>query len=269
MAVDYALQCGMYDSAARAYSVFYNILYDVEDDPEGALRVLDSVLDCGLKAGSPQLRLFALLGMLDIAAELGDHEQVERITQTLEAHEVDFADAATSETLLPAQALATAAQGDFAEAYRVLVPSAARQITPDRKALRYSEIALYAAAGRMRAQAESALAEVLPSLDTLEPAARRTVRTRLNSVLALRLIGERERAHALLEETVLNEGDRLAAFSNAVGAIVARWDGAHNFHEVAVALQQLHERHFGGIAGVLAALPNTAARSTSSPLGVR
>lgn len=269
MAVDYALQCGMYDSAARAYSVFYNILYDVEDDPEGAMRVLDSVLDCGLKAGSPQLRLFALLGMLDIAAELGDHDQVERITETLAAHEVDFADAATSETLLPAQALATAARGDFAEAYRVLVPSAARQITPDRKALRYSEIALYAAAARMRAQAENALTEVLPALDALEPAARRTVRTRLNCALALRLLGDAERAQELLEQTAINDGDRLKAFSNAVRAIVARWDGAQNFNDVAGALQQLHERHFGGIAGALAALPNAAAPSSHASLGVR
>lgn len=265
--VELALQSGMYDTAARAYSVFYNIVYDVDDDPVEAMRVLDRVLDCGLKAGSPQLRLFALLGMLDIAAEVGDNDEVDRIIQTLSAHEVDFSDAAVSEMLLPAQALRRAGQGEFAEAYRLLMASGARQITPDRRALRFSEIALYASAANMRGDAQRALEEVLPQLDSLEAAVRRTVRTQLNCVLALRLSGEIERAHALAATTTLGDNDRLYAFKCAVDAILRRWDGASNLAEVAAVLEALHAQHFGGLANVLAALPN-APRKTTAVAGV-
>jgi tetratricopeptide (TPR) repeat protein len=268
VSVDLALQSGMYDTAARAYSVFYNVAYDVEDSPAEAMRILDRVLDCGLKAGSPQLRLFALLGMLDIAAELGDNDEVDRIAQTLSAHEVDFSDAAASEMLLPAQALRRAGQGHFAEAYRLLVASGERQITPDRRALRFSEIALYAAAANMHAAAQRALEEVLPHLDSLEAAMRRTVRTQLNCVLALRLLGDAERARALAETTTLRDNDRLYAFKSAVEAILRRWDGESNVADLAFALETLHAQHFGGLANVLASLPN-APRKTNAIMGVQ
>lgn len=268
VSVDLAMQSGMYDTAARAYSVFYNIAYDVEDDPAQAKRILDLVLDCGLKAGSPQLRLFALLGMLDVAAELGNNDEIDRIAQTLSAHEVDFSDAAVSETLLPAQALRSAARGDFAEAQRLLVASGQRQITPDRRALRFSEIALYAAAAQMRSAAESALEDVVPQLDSLEPFIRRTVRTQLNCVLALRLLGYIDRARALAAATKLRDNDRLCAFKAAVEAILRRWDGECNVAEVAQTLEMLHAQHFGGLANVLAALPN-AVRKNAAMTGVQ
>ena len=264
VSVDLALQNGMYDMAARAYSVLYNIVYDVDDNPVEAMRVLDRVLDCGLKAGSPQVRLFALLGMLDIAAEVGDTDEVDRIVHTLSAHEVDFSDANASEALLPAQALRRAGQGEFAEACRLLMVSGARQITPDRRALRFSEIALYAAAANMRADAQRALGEVLPQLDSLEAAVRRTVRTQLNCVLALRLLGDTNRAHALAVTTTLRDNDRLYAFKCAVDTILRRWDGHSNLAEVAEALEWLHAQHFGGLANVLAALPNAPRKSTAT-----
>ncbi|MFN2450044.1 MAG: tetratricopeptide repeat protein, partial [Candidatus Baltobacteraceae bacterium] len=66
-AVDVALDCSMYECAARAYSVLYNIAYDVEDDPAETQRLLERILDCGVKAGSAPVRLFALLGMYDLA----------------------------------------------------------------------------------------------------------------------------------------------------------------------------------------------------------
>ena len=256
LAVERAVEFGMYDVAARAYTVFYNICYDVEDDPVATMEILNSVLDCGLKAGSPQMRLFALLGMLDISAEMGDHDEVRRIAQILDSHEVDYSEAMASETLLPAEALRIASQGDFKEAYHLLVASGARQITPDRRALRFSEIALYAAAARMQSEGEAALAEVAASLDLLEPHARRTVRTRLNCALARYLLGYSDAARSMLATTAALPQGRLEAFRSAVESILQRWQGARNHGDLAQTLATLRERHFGGIADVLAALPH-------------
>lgn len=254
LAVKYAIELGKYDLAARAYSVAYNISYDVEDDPVATMRILDSILDCGMKAGSPQMRLFALLGRLDIAAEMGDHDEVRRIVQILTAHEVDLSESMTSETLLPAEALRIAAHGDFAEAYRLLVGSGARQITSDRRALRFSEIALYAAAAKMRRETDTALAEVLPLLASLDPSARRTVRTRLNCALALYLLGNTAQAGTIVKETSRIAG-RLGAFHTAVEEIVRRWSGERNHNALGAALDALRDACFGGIADLLAALP--------------
>jgi tetratricopeptide (TPR) repeat protein len=253
----------MYDTAARSYSVFYNISYDVEDDPEAAMESLELLLDCGMKAGSPQLRLYALLGRLDIAAEAGDYDEVERVVRTLTAHEVDLSDSNVSEALLPAQALQLASQGDFEEAHRLLAASGARQITPDRRALRFSEIALYAAAGRQLGVAHAALAELVPALDELEPKARRTVRTRLNCALALYLVGETAQAYATLETAILSTPGRLDAFRGAVETIFRRWDGDRNSAAVARAFDTLRDRYFGGLADVLAALPSAPPKQTA------
>lgn len=262
VAVRRAIEAGMYDLAARAYSVSYNISYDVEDDPAATLRILDAVLDCGLKAGSPQVRLFALLGKLDIAAEMGDHDEVHRIVQILSAHEVDFSDSMASEALLPAEALRVAGKGEFAEAHRLLVASGTRQITADRRALRFSEIALYAAGAKLWREARAALQEVLQVVDSLDSAARRTVRTRLNCALALYLLGETAQAESMMNGVSRTHG-RLDAFQAAVEAIVLRWNGARNHNAVASALEALREAYFGGIANLLAALPFAPNRDTS------
>jgi hypothetical protein len=134
--------------------------------------------------------------------------------------------------------------------------------------LRFSEIALYAAAANMHAAAQRALEEVLPHLDSLEAAMRRTVRTQLNCVLALRLLGDAERARALAETTTLRDNDRLYAFKSAVEAILRRWDGESNVADLAFALETLHAQHFGGLANVLASLPN-APRKTNAIMGVQ
>jgi hypothetical protein len=50
--------------------------------------------------------------------------------------------------------------------------------------------------------------------------------------------------------------------------VLRRWDGESNIAEVACALETLHECHFGGLANVLASLPN-APRKTQALMGVK
>ncbi len=260
LALEMALDCGMYDVAARAYSVLYNIAYDIEDSPKHALDILDRVLDCGLKAGSEQMRLFALLGSIDIRAEMGDTEGLRAVEKALAAHGIDYAEQGTSEALIPAEALTLAGRGKFALAYDVIFPTGERQATPDRRALRFSEIAFYAAAGGLVTEAEAALHEVKRCLLECDAIGRRTVRTQIYRALAVRQLGRTREASAILDH--VNDlsdmmSPRLRALYEGITAIFHRWDGADNYEELYQALRMLRTEDFGGVAAVLEALPCT------------
>lgn len=259
-AVELALSCDAYDIAARAYSVLYNISCDLEDDARTALDLLNEIWACGLKAGDVRMRLFALIGSFDIAAELGDTDALARLQRTLEAHEVDYADPMISDTLLPAQALRVAASGDFVEAFRLLHPTAERQISDDRKALRFAEIALYAAAAGNAAEARAAIVQVLERLGHLDAGMRRTLRTNAILAVALYLVGRRSDAVARLRDVASAQQHasvRIRMLTKTLEILFARWDGAENFEALLDALHSLHASDFGGLAAVLAALPYT------------
>jgi hypothetical protein len=178
--------------------------------------------------------------------------------RTLEAHEVDYADPMISQALLPAQALNVAAAGDFEEAYRLLSPTADRQISDDRRALRFAEIALYAAAAGHISEARAAIAQVLARFDALEPNMRRTLRTNAILAVALYLVGRRADARERLREVATAQQHaslRIRMLTQTLEVLFARWDGAENFARLLEALQVLRASDFGGIAAVLAAMP--------------
>jgi ATP/maltotriose-dependent transcriptional regulator MalT len=257
-AVEYALACDMYDVAARAYSVLYNISYDVEDDPQQTRETLDRIWDCGLKAGSAQMRWFALLGNIDVCAEMGDRESLAAIQKVIVAHGVDYAELSTSEALLPAEALMLAGRGDFAQAYEIIFPTGERQLTPDRRALRFSEIALYASAAGLADKAEAALNEVAARLRECDAASRRTIRAQIHRALAVHMAGRCAEAHEILNYAGRfgnAMSPRLRALYDSVGEIFEHWDGADNYDRVYEVLSRLRAAHFGGVAEALAALP--------------
>lgn len=267
LAVQLAVECGMYEVAARAYSVLYNVSYDVEDSPKNSLEILDRILDCGLKAGSASMRLFALLGTIDLRAEIGDPESLAAIEKMIETHGIDYSDRATSETLLPAEALSLAGRGKFARAYELIFPTGERQVTPDRRALRFSEIAFYAAAGGLCAEAEAALLEVKARLKECEQSARRTIRTQLNRALATRLLGRNGEAREILDYVLRFTGimsPRLRALHDCVSAIFRHWDGQDNYDEIYETLRGLKSADFGGVAAAIAALPSVQEEQKSA-----
>jgi ATP/maltotriose-dependent transcriptional regulator MalT len=264
-AVSIALECNLYEIAARAYAILYNISYDVEDNAETTLEIIDHILDCGVKAGNGSLRLFALLGSIDIRSEAGDIEGIRSIEKILDELGIDYSDRWTSECLLPAQALSlVAGQGDFVQAYRILFPTGERQATADRRALRFSEVALYAAAGGLKVEAESALLEVRRRLLECDPRARRTHRTQLNRAVALQLLGRIWEANAIMQDlgrSVDAMSDRLLALYDCVVAVFRHWDGADNYNDIYDALAQMQKLHLGGVASAIAALPRRRERT--------
>jgi tetratricopeptide (TPR) repeat protein len=262
-AVTVALECGMYDVAARAYSVLLNISGDVDDDPKTTLELFDRILDCALRAGSASVRLYALIGSIDVLAEMGDAAGVERIERVLASYSIDYGERHTNESLLAAEALLSAARGRFAKAYHLIFPTGERQITADRRALRFSEIAFYAAAGGLLAEAKAALNEVNTQLQQCDPKARRTMRTQINHALSLRMLGDRGEAKRILDalaQDAESMSPRLRSLHVSADAIFRYWDGEDNYDEVYDALAELREKDFGGIAGALAALPGSEER---------
>lgn len=256
--VELALECDMYEIAARAYSVLYNISYDVEDDPKRTRETLDRIWDCGLKAGSAQMRWFALLGNIDVCAEMGDRESLAAIQKVIVAHGVDYGELSTSEALLPAEALMLAGRGDFGQAYEIIFPTGERQLTADRRALRFSEIALYASAAGMYHKADAALNEVAARLRECDPASRRTIRAQINRALAVHMVGRCAEAHEILDYVARffdAMSPRLRALYEGVVEIFAHWDGADNYETLYQALAALRYAHFGGVAAAIAALP--------------
>jgi ATP/maltotriose-dependent transcriptional regulator MalT len=257
-AIELALSCTMYDIAARAYTVLYNITYDLEDDLHASLEVLNAVWDCGLKAGDVRMRLFALTGSFDIAAELGDTERLARMERMLRAHELNYSDQWVGQSLLPSQALRLAARGDFDEAFRLLAPTAERQPTDDRRAERFAEIALYAAGAGYLHEARAAIAGALERVDTLQAGMRRTLRVNAILAVALYLVGRRSDARERLQKAAPAEQHaslRTRVLIQALKVLFERWDGAENFDRLLDALEALRTSDFGGIAAVFAALP--------------
>lgn len=257
-AVELALSCAMYDIAARAYTVLYNIAYELDDDLRAAMDVLNAVWDCGLKAGDVRMRLYALTGSFDIAAELGDTEKLTRMERMLHAHALNFSDQLVDQSLLPGQALRLAATGDFLQAFRLLAPTVERQPSDDRRALRFAEIALYAAAAGCLQEARGAIAGALELIDALEVDVQRTLRINALLAVALYLVGRRRDARERLQKATpakQHASIRGRVLTQALNVLFERWDGAENFDRVLDALAVLRASDFGGIAAVLSALP--------------
>jgi tetratricopeptide (TPR) repeat protein len=204
------------------------------------------------------MRLFALTGSFDIAAELGDTERLARMERMLRAHELNYSDQWVGQSLLPSQALRLAARGDFDEAFRLLAPTAERQPTDDRRAERFAEIALYAAGAGYLHEARAAIAGALERVDTLQAGMRRTLRVNAILAVALYLVGRRSDARERLQKAAPAEQHaslRTRVLIQALKVLFERWDGAENFDRLLDALEALRTSDFGGIAAVFAALP--------------
>ncbi|HEY5257413.1 MAG TPA: AAA family ATPase, partial [Candidatus Baltobacteraceae bacterium] len=72
LAVEQALAHNLFEVAARAYSVLYNIVYEETDDPIAVLAVLDKLGEAARKSASNQVRVFGLIAAYEIEAERGD-----------------------------------------------------------------------------------------------------------------------------------------------------------------------------------------------------
>ena len=255
-ALDAALEAQQYDIAARALSTLYNVAMDYEDDIPATRRYLEQLASCSIKAGSRHLMMYATLGQYEIEVLAGNLGESARLDQTLKSLEIDYSVIAT-ETLLPAQALRATWSGDFHRAYRLIAPTAQKQITPIRQAQRYAEIALYAAAAGLREEALCAARRALATAPKIDPPNNAVAFTKAYVALALTLLGRGSRAEQLLLKLRRSASlsARFAQVVETVATVNARWTRGHYSTGLRGALDRLDACDFGGIGRLIEALP--------------
>lgn len=254
-ALEIAVGNNLYYTATRAASILYEIAYLWEVNSTQALAYIEKVASFALRSGEALAREWALIGAYYIQAERGNAEMMSEIERSFDVADVLQMRDETTTALLPGRALRATWSGDFQAAYRLLVQSAEEQATPDRRALRSAEVALYAAAAGLREPASEALRSARQDL----PAAgdnKLAIQALAYALIAASLLGEREIRSALRSDDRL-EGlpPPLAALLRAADVLDDCVRGRSNHHKLLEALGELHAFELAGIARMVEALP--------------
>jgi DNA-binding NarL/FixJ family response regulator len=248
----------LYDLAARALSVLYVMAIDVDDDAEAGRRALLRLEDAARKAGSATLRLYAILNSYELEVLAGNVAAIERLDAELRELHV-FLTPLASETILPAQALRASWDGRFEHAYQLLAPGAEKQFDDDRRAHRWAEASVYAAAAGMRSESAAAMNASREALRKVDPKDRWALRTNAYLTIAVILLAHQGRARSMLADlrrSAREAGPRFGAMVDAIRALHARWTtGWHGDPRLSDALERLDAVELGGFARFLGALP--------------
>jgi ATP/maltotriose-dependent transcriptional regulator MalT len=256
-AIEIAAAHGVFEIAARAYSLLYNIANDIDDDTIAILRNLEQIEVCARKAGSRQMQLFAFLGQYDVEAERGDEAALARLDEEIDAMEMTLP-GGVMESLLPARALRAAWNGEFTSSYRLLRDTAEKQETGERRALRWAEIAVYANACNATADGEHAIENAYAEVRSCEHLTPRLMRTSLFLAIAELIRGREVAAHRLtsdVEKALQPSNRRLRALTRAVRALYNSILSPENHASFAASIERLRAEHLGGIARLLSRLP--------------
>lgn len=259
LAVELAVSRNLYEVAARAYAMLYELAYE-QDEPIRCLSILDRVADCARKGASRQMDLFSTVASYEIEVERGNDPQVERLDRVIEECR-SLLPQGYSRSLLPAQALRAAWERDFARSYALLAPTVTPEAAPERRALRLSEIALYAFAAGLPSEGDRAAHDAAEALSSSDPNSRRAHRSRLFLAVGELARGRAATANKLLTDTerlLPSSMRRLRALANAVRMLYRVQLQQSDASMLGGALERLRAEHFGGIARLLAAVPFSA-----------
>jgi DNA-binding CsgD family transcriptional regulator len=160
-------------------------------------------------------------------------------------------------SLLPALALRSAWNGEFARAYELLTDTAERQDSVERRALRAAETSLYAMAAGFQPEGDAAMREAEAALGRA-PATGRTIRADILVALADMVRGRWTQAHRLLadaEQALKPNMIRLRALCAAVRAVYRVELQQEERSSFDAAAQQLKTHYYGGFARLIERLP--------------
>lgn len=256
LALEIALAHNLYGLAARAYSALYTVKYDA-DDAAGSIEVLETMDVSARKAADNQARVFALMALYEIDVDRGDDAALQQLETALAEISPTFTHA-RSEALLPAMAIRTTWSGDFHHAYEMFEENPPLQLSADRRALAWSQLAFYAFAAGLQTQGERAVEHARDELGQRSTPALRSTLSLVYLALAELVRGHDTASHRYLSEAeaAAKRWPRARAFAQAVRTLhrvrLAQADPAAYHAE----LDRLQTVHFGGIARMLAALPS-------------
>jgi ATP/maltotriose-dependent transcriptional regulator MalT len=257
-------QC-LYDVAASAYSVLYQVAYDIDDDAVACLEYLHCMRNVGVRSGTLRFDLYVMLCTYELHVEAGDVGALAELDRQLAAVDKHDGTVATMESLLPGKALQAGWRGDFDAAQRLLRPSAEQQATPARKALCWAQIGLYCAAAGDTQKADEARWKAQDALMQCDDRPTQFGLALLTLALAALVGGDADGARrwtSSANDTTIGSAPRLRALRNVVEAMIVGSADADRFaHHVPGALAALWTVSFGGMAKLIEALPHRFAPS--------
>lgn len=257
-AVESARRHNDYDIAARGYSLLYELAHDIECDPRAALRYVEMVEACAAQSGDEAVRVWATMAGLYIEIEAGNISAARVRESALKAVDIVQSAELTSGTLVPAQALRCAWRRDFAQAYRLVAESGESQPTPEFRACRFAESALFAAAAGNVEDARAAIESAEWTLSHSSCNCRARIMALAYCTLATGLSLGVEAAQPRLQrlERLRDEASPpMDAVIVAVREVYENWRGASNHEALLDAFAMLRVQYFGGISMMLEALP--------------
>jgi HD-GYP domain-containing protein (c-di-GMP phosphodiesterase class II)/tetratricopeptide (TPR) repeat protein len=260
-AVPLAITHGLYEVASSAYSVLYNLAYDIDDDAVASMDYLRCMRDMSVKSGALRVDLFVMLGMYELYAEAGDEAALGEMSDQLETIDKHNARDQVLEAVVRSKALCAGWHGNFDAAAQLLTPAVKHQATPARTAMCWAQIGLYRVAAADAARAGEAVEAAVVALASIEPYERQTTQyglTVLTLALAALAGGDRQNAQHWLStagDAIIGR-PRLSALHATLTAMIAGFDDAGIFtRAVPATLAALRVVSFGGMATLIEALP--------------
>lgn len=258
--VSVALEAGLHDVAARAYSTLVNASSEAGDQ-EGARENCLRMLRCAELAGNRAVERVALLGLCDLASERGDEITLGQLEARLDTFE-GRSEPRWQETLLPAKAMRLAWHGKYRDACDLLADRGYAHASVEQQFLRRTEIALYSAAAGQWEPAKLKLDEIESlesSLGENQRSSHRLVKASLLVAITYVLVGRPRRA---VERLRALERGRLLKTSGLyilwrVAMIFAASSTGAPAEEFESALEDLRSNGMGGFALLIHGLVET------------
>lgn len=259
----------LHDLGSRTASIRQELAYMVEHDATLTATYLDLVDYHATLAGEARMQLFAWLTRFWLGVEAGDLELMISAQRHIEGSEAcdDYMQAQLRQTIVPGIAIGEAWNGAFSHAAH-LVEHYARSSPPGRhRAYRWSELAIYYAAiaattnsSKAREQAAEALHEARLHLTPLADAGGLGHENDILARIALTLIllQRRRGARILIGQIAQHAAidHRAATIAESLACLSAYCDGSGTSRTLRRALTHLNDIGLGGIARLIAALPD-------------
>ena len=250
-----AISSNLYDLAARASSILYEIAHAWNVNPSQALEYVENVASFALRSGDVAQQEWALVTAYYIEAERGDARMMSTIERSLDVADVLQMANETANALVPGQALRATWSGDFEHAYRLLVNGADSLQTADLRAMSWSEVALFAAAAGLREPANSALRSARSHLAAAGDGKLATQALAYALITASLLDVRESRRVMRADARLMKTRPPITALVRAADVLDQYWLGSGSQDDVLDALNELYAFDLAGIAMMLEAMP--------------